>query len=75
MIRIKKDDRVTKDFQEPIRRMTLLTQDFESKKRRIKNNDKVDELIIEGEEMLATVKHFLEESLKKRRGKNVSGKI
>ena len=70
MVRIKKDDRVTKDFQEPIRRMTLLTQDFESKKRRIKNNDKVDELIIEGEEMLATVKHFLEESLKKRRGKN-----
>ncbi|MGN1371769.1 MAG: hypothetical protein ACI4XM_05810 [Candidatus Coprovivens sp.] len=70
MVRIKKDDRVTKDFQEPIRRMTLLTQDFESKKRRIKNNDKVDELIIEGEEMMATVRRFLEESLKKRRGKN-----
>lgn len=70
MIRIKKDDNVTKDLQEPIKRLALLAQDFECIKRRIKNGDRVDELILEGEEMLAEVKSFLTENLNKGRGKN-----
>lgn len=70
MIRVKKDDRVTKDYQEPIRRMSLLSSDFEEKKRRIKNDDRVDELIIEGEEDYRDIMEFLKTGLKFGRGKN-----
>ena len=37
MLRVKKDDRVTKDFHEPIKRIALLSTDLEYKKRRRKN--------------------------------------
>lgn len=70
MVRVKKDDNVTKDIREPINRLSLLASDFELAKRRIKNGDRVEELIIEGEEMMAEVKDFLNMSLSKWRGKN-----
>lgn len=70
MIRVKKDDRTVRDFQDPIRRMALLSSDFENKKRRIKSGDRVEELIIEGEENYREIIDFLKENLKLGRGKN-----
>lgn len=70
MLRVKKDDRVTKDFHEPIKRIALLSTDLEYKKRRIKNGDRVEELILEGEEMLRDVKEFLNMNIRMGKGKN-----
>ena len=70
MLRVKKDDRVTKDFQEPIKRMSLLSADLEYKKRRIKNGDRVEELILEGEEMLRDIKEYLNMNIRMGKGKN-----
>lgn len=70
MLRVKKDDRVTKDFYEPIKRIALLSTDLEYKKRRIKNGDRVEELILEGEEMLREIKEYLYMNIRMGKGKN-----
>lgn len=70
MLRVKKDDRVTKDFHEPIKRIALLSTDLEYKKRRIKNGDRVEELILEGEEMLRDIKEYLNMNIRMGKGKN-----
>lgn len=70
MIRVKKDDRVTKDFKEPINRSKLLAKDYDLVRRRIKEKDRVEELIIEGQQTLNEVREYLKEALKQGKGFN-----
>lgn len=72
MLRVKKDTVSAKDINEPSKRISLLAQDYERIKRRIKNNDRVEELIIQGEEDLRVVREFINQEL--NREKNIDGK-
>ncbi len=72
MLRVKKDTASAKDVNEPSKRVALLAQDYEAVKRRIKNNDRVEDLIIQGEEDLRVVREFINQEL--NREKNIDGK-
>lgn len=65
MVRVKKDDRSTRDFNEPIKRCSLLNSDFENVKRKLKNNDNIEELIIRNEEILQEIIEFIDSKTKK----------
>lgn len=64
MVRVKKDTRVTKDFEEPIKRTSLLAKDFENVKRRVANKDRVEELIITGQQQLQEIMEFISSKIK-----------
>ncbi len=65
MIRVKKDTFVTKDKQEPIDRAEILAKDYSIVVKRIKDNDRLDELIIESQAELQNIRTFLNKSIKK----------
>ena len=69
MVRIKKDDRTLKDFNEPIKRIGLLSKDYERVKRIIKSGQGLEELIIRNEEVYQDIISFVETKTKKD-GKN-----
>ncbi len=70
MVRVKKDDWSTKDKQEPIKRCSLLNSDYEAVKRRVKNNDRVEELIIENQEIMSQIRERLEKNALGRKNNN-----
>ena len=68
MVRVKKDDRVSKDLEEPIIRAKLLAKDYELVKKRVKLKDRVGELIMDGQQTMNEIKEYLRKSLKQGRG-------
>lgn len=70
MIRVKKDDWSIKDKQDPTKRYALLNSDFEAVKRRLKNNDRVEELIIESQEIMSQIREHLEKNTLGRKNNN-----
>lgn len=69
MVRIKKDDRTLKDFNEPIKRVNLLSKDYERVKRIVKSGEGLEELIIRNEEIYQDIVEFVQTKIKKD-GKN-----
>lgn len=59
MIRIKKDDWSLKDSDEPAKRSSLLAKDYESVRRKIKNNESIEDILITNEELLAEIKDYI----------------
>lgn len=70
MIRVKKDDWTSKDQDEPMKRCALLNSNYESIKRRIKNNQDVEELIIANQEVMAQIRSLIEEKGLGRKNNN-----
>ena len=70
MVRIKKDDRALKDFNEPIKRINLLSKDYERVKRIIKSGQGVDDLIIKNEEIYQEIVEFVDSKTKRESKKN-----
>lgn len=70
MIRIKKDDWSLKDRKDVETRDVLLSKDFNRIKQRIRNNDHVEDLIIENQKILAEIKDYIEKSLAGRKKAN-----
>ena len=60
MVRVKKDDNTSKDLNEPIKRCSLLSKDFETVKRIVKSGEGLEQLIIENEEILQDIKDFVD---------------
>jgi hypothetical protein len=69
MVRVKKDDSSLKDRNEPIKRLNLLTKDFERVRRIVKSGQGLEELIIQNEEVYQDIINFVETKTKKD-GKN-----
>lgn len=60
MVRVKKDDNTSKDLNEPIKRCSLLSKDFETVKRIVKSGEGLEQLLIENEEILQDIKDFVD---------------
>lgn len=62
MVRVKKDDWSLKDRKEIETRDSLLSKDFERTKKRIKQKDRVEELIIENQQVLSEIREYVEKN-------------
>lgn len=62
MVRVKKDDWSLKDSQMPSKRCMLLNSDFEKVKRRVKKKDRVEDLIIDSQKVLAEIREYIEKN-------------